>query len=224
MTTDGDAPVPEDEEEKKRRRRPIAWWWWAVGGGAVALILIVVLFSGDDDGGLDPNERVQAPTAIAGSGGSSGGTGSGGGASATDTPAPTDDDGSSSDGGEVPDIEGVWEFIVDVTETSGVCAGEEDESPQIENVTIRRQADGTYEVTGLEGESGIAWRGGWDGDEFVFNGERDEDGGITVAEFTITYNDGMLRGTEDWSWSSAAEGECPTGKSDVEAFFYAPLS
>jgi len=218
MTSDGGVSAPEPEEEKKRRRRPIAWWWWAVGGGAlIAAILVVVMLTGDDaDDAGDPNERVQAPTP--------GATTTSGGSTATEAPTASDSGGTSSNGdADAPDIEGVWEFIVNVTETSGVCAGEEDEPAGIDNVTIRRLDDGTYSVSGLGTTPASAWTGRWDGDQFVFNGEREEDGGTTVAEFFITFNDGMLRGTEDWSWSDA-DGDCPTGKSDVEAFFYAPLS
>lgn len=217
MTSEGDTPTPPSEEEPKRRRRPIAWWWWAAGGGAlIAALLVVVMLAGDDaDDAADPNERVQAPTP--------GATTTSGGSTATEAPTATDPGGSSSDrDADVPDIEGVWEFIVNVTATSGVCAGEEDEPPGIDNVTIRHLDDGTYSVSGLGTTPDSEWSGRWDGDQFVFNGERVEDGGTTVAEFFISFQDGALRGTEDWSWSDA-DGECPTGKSDVEAFFYSPL-
>ncbi len=217
MANEGGTPAPgsEDEEERKRRRRPIAWWWWVAGGGGVLVVVLALLLSvGGDDDADDPDGRVQAPTAES--------TAAPGGSTATPAAAATQPSGDAAASDGPPDIEGVWEFIVDVTETSGVCAGEEDEPPGIENVTIRRQPDGTYAVTGLEGEAGIPWRGGWDRNEFIINGEREEDGGTTVAEFTLTFEDGAFRGTERWGWSGA-EGECPSGRSEVEGFFYAPL-
>jgi hypothetical protein len=217
MTTEGDTAAPQSEDEDKRRRRPIAWWWWAVGGGAlIAAILVVVMLAGDDaDDQAAPNERVQAPTP--------GATNTSGGSTATEAPTASDSSGTASDpDADAPDIEGVWEFIVNVTETSGVCAGEEDESPGIDNVTIRRLDDGSYSVSGLGTTPDSEWTGRWDGDKFVFSGEREEDGGTTVAEFTMTFEDSVFAGIEDWSWSDA-DGECPTGKSEVEAFFYSPL-
>lgn len=227
MATEGGTPAPgsEDEEERKRRRRPIAWWWWlAGGGGALVVVLALLLSIGGDDDADDPEGRVQAPTAesTAAPGGSTGGGSTADGSTATPAAEGTQPAGNAAASGEQPDIEGVWEFIVDVTEASGACAGEEDEAPEITNVTIRRSPSGTYEITGLEGEGGIPWRGGWDGDEFLIIGDRAEDGGTTEAEFALRFVDGALVGTEDWGWSDGSSS-CPGGKSEVEAFFYSPL-
>lgn len=216
MTTEGGIPAPqsEDGEQNKRGRRAVAWWWWAAGGGAlIVVILAVVMLAGDDaDDAGDPNPRVQALTAETTA--STGGSSSGGGTTATGTPISE---------GERPDIEGIWEFVVNVTAASGVCEGEEDEAPGTGNVTIRRLDDGSYEVSGLGSTPGSAWNGWWEDDDFVFQGERDEDGGVTAAKFRMHFEDGVFAGEEDWSWSDP-NGDCPNGKSEVDAYFYGPLS
>lgn len=216
MADDGATTSDPEEEEKRRRRRPIAWWWWAGGAGLVAAVVAALLLSG---GGDDGDEGVPASD----NGGSQ--------SVATATPAPSDGTAASApsatDAGPAvrPGIEGIWEFIVKVTETSGACAGEEDEEPGIDNVTIRRADDGTYSVTGLGSTPDSEWAGWWEDDSFIFAGQRDEDGGVTDARFQMTMTeDGAFHGTEEWSWSSASEGECPDGASDVEAYFYSPLN
>ena len=216
----GGAPAPADDEERPRRRRPIAWWWWAaVAGIAVVLVAVLLFGGGDDDEGSSVaassdsggQQSGEASPASASDASSDGGTGS---------TASSDGD----DPGDRPAIEGVWEFIVAVTQTSGDCAGEETEQASVQNIRIRHRDGGGYAVTGFGSNPDDEWTGGWDGDRFVFNGERDEDGGRTVASFTMHFDEGgALVGYEDWSWSDA-EGNCPTGKSDVEAYFYGPLN
>ena len=227
MVDDGATPNPDPEdEERRRRRRPIAWWWWAGGAGLAVLILAAIAFSVAGGGdGADGDDRAFAPAAN-GSQQSSGGS-----AAATSTAAPAGtaagrdggDSGASAGDGERPSIEGIWEFIVDVTEANGACAGEEDEPLSIDSVTIRRLPGGNYSVSGLGTNPDDAWNGDWQGDQFVFNGERAEDDGLTTATFFMRFEDGgALRGSEEWIWDSR-DGSCSDGKSSVEAFFFAPL-
>ena len=208
----GPRSKPEAPEDRRRSRRAVGWWWWVIGGGVLLLLvaaLLVNLGGADEesDGGT-----AAAPTSPAS------GTETAAGSSPTstaDAATPIADD--------RPDIEGVWEFIVDVTETDGVCAGEEDETPGIDNITIRRVDGNTYAVTGFGSTPDDEWSGGWDGDDFIFSGERDEDEGRTEARFIMRFTDGgALVGEEDWSWRGAS-GTCSDGKSTVDAFFYAPL-
>ena len=217
MAGQGDGVGAQEDEERRRRRRAIAWWWWLVGGLAVAAIAVLLLLAlgggnGDDDGTAGGDSVAATATPIF----------SGADATTAVTTAVSGEAASAAAGER--DIEGVWEFIVDVTETNGACAGEENEDPGIDNVTIRRVGDNSYTVTGLGTTAEDEWTGRWDGDDFIFNGEREEDGGITVARFVIGFDDsGALTGAEDWTWSGS-EGTCPDGKSTVEAFFYAPLN
>ena len=197
----------------------IAWWWWAGGAGLIAVVVLAILLSGggDDEGDSAPagtdGEAAATSTATDSS--------SGGGSTAATGPADTGGD--ATNGEAPPSVEGIWEFIVSVTATSGVCAGEEDEAPGIDNVRIWQRSDGTYAVAGLGSTAEDEWDGHWEDGDFVFSGERDEDGGTTVAAFRMHFtDDGALIGDEDWSWSDN-DGDCPTGASEVEAYYYGPL-
>jgi hypothetical protein len=204
-------PPPPPPEERKRRRRAIARWWFAGAGLAVVLIAVLLLGGGDDDDGGAPTDADASPDPTAGATTASAATGGTSEAAAT------------SDAEVPPAIEGIWEFIVDVTEAHGVCEGEDAEEPSIDNVTIRRVDDGAYVVTGLGSGPDDEWEGGWDGDRFVFHGDRDEDDGVTVAEFSMAFDEsGALTGVEQWTWSDD-DSECPDGRSDVEAYFNGPL-
>jgi len=202
--------TPEPNPEERKRRRGLAWWWFALAALAVGAIAFVLLSGGGDDDGQPADASSADSTAAATSAASV--------SEATSEPIAT------SDAGVSPTIEGIWEFIVNVTDASGACEGEEAEEPSVDNVSIRRRDDGGYAVTGLGSTPDDEWQGGWDGDRFVFHGERDEDDGVTVAEFTMAFDEtGALVGVEEWTWSDN-DGDCPDGRSEVEAYYDGPLS
>ncbi len=195
--------------DEDRRRRTALWWWLLL---LVLLLLLLFSFCRDDSPGqpdsaaATPAPTIAAPTTVRAT--------TAGTAGSTAAPPQQPDLG---DG-----LEGTWDIEVTVTETSGVCAGEENEPAYVHTVTITRTGDTTFEVTGM-GNPGEAWAGSLAGDQLVFQGERDEDGGVTRALFTMTaHGDGTLTGTEKWSWESTSDGSCPDGVSVAEAVFVGP--
>ena len=114
------------------------------------------------------------------------------------------------------DVSGVWTFVIDVTETRGACAGEEDEPVDPDTVTIEQDGD-VLTVTGLNGND-PPWSGQITGNQVTFAGERDEDDGRTTALFVLTVDDAgtVFGGIEEWTWSGPG-GSCPDSLSDVTA-------
>jgi hypothetical protein len=113
------------------------------------------------------------------------------------------------------DVSGRWEFIVDVTAASGSCAGEENNIPKPKIITITQRGKALI-VLGFGTEDSSQWQGTITGDGVAFGGKRDEDGGVTTTEFTLTVNGSAMRGKESWSWLGSG-GSCPNGRSDVTA-------
>jgi hypothetical protein len=128
----------------------------------------------------------------------------------------------------VVDLNGSWTFLVDVTVANGVCAGEEDATPEpfpVNFVVVDPNGDGTYDVT-VDGDFGDTDAGGTMsgtvtgvpevGDVIVLSGDVAEDGGITTSTYTLTVQSATrLTGTEEWSWTGTG-GTCPDGQANVQ--------
>jgi len=125
-------------------------------------------------------------------------------------------------------VVGTWSFTIDVTDTSGECAGEEadrsdpnDPDPYTWEATIT-ESGGSIGVVGL-GDPGETWKGTLNGNRVEFSGDR-TDGGpgeITEANFSLTVAaDGKtMTGSESWRWDDTGRSglECPLGLSGVVA-------
>ena len=116
----------------------------------------------------------------------------------------------------ITDISGSWTLKVDVTETNGVCVGEENDPEYEEQLTIV-QTGKTVNVSGVEGAAS-AWPGTFDGKTLVFAGEKTDGSGITKASFSLEYDavSKTFSGSESWSWSGSS-GECSKGASTASA-------
>lgn len=114
------------------------------------------------------------------------------------------------------DISGTWTFLIDVTEATGACDGEEGDRVDPDTVTIAQEGN-VLTVTGLNGED-PAWVGEILGNDVIFNGERNEDSGRTIASFIMTVDDAatVMSGIEEWTWSGPG-GSCPGSLSEVSA-------
>jgi hypothetical protein len=217
-------PPPSDEEEKKRRRvlsdeeekkrRRVLLWFWL----AAAILLLILLFVVCSGGG-DDEPQAAAPTTT-----TTPATTRAPAVAPAITPAPTqppppaastrppaptttEPAATTTEPGPI-DVGGVWTFIIDVTETGGACAGEENEPVDPDTVTIQ-QVGAVLTVTGLNGED-PPWGGEIVDHQVTFAGERDEDGGRTIARFILTVDDDatQLTGIEEWTWSGPG-GSCP---------------
>jgi hypothetical protein len=127
----------------------------------------------------------------------------------------------------VVDLNGAWSFTVDVTQANGVCAGEENATPEpfaVNMLVVDPNGDGTYDVS-VTGDFGDTGGGGTIsgtvngvpevGDEIVLSGDIAEDGGTTTSTYTLTVASATrLTGVEDWSWTGPG-GTCPDGRSTV---------
>ena len=125
--------------------------------------------------------------------------------------------GSSTDGdvGDGSDFEGFWQLTVDVTTTSGVCAGEELEPVEVIQALITQEGSVVTATAIWSSESGsVSLTGSRSGNEITFSGSYDEDGGTTITSYTLTIGTNSLNGTEAWSWIGP-DGTCPTGASTV---------
>ena len=215
------ANVVDDE----RRRRRLLWVWFGLAL-VILMLLFVVCTSGNDisEPAALPAATTTTATAI--------------GLPAPTSPAPERD--SVTTGAPTPvttrapppvateapppptteagpiDVSGVWTFVIDVTETRGACAGEEDEPVDPDTVTIEQDGD-VLTVTGLNGND-PPWSGQITGNQVTFAGERDEDDGRTTALFVLTVDDAgtVFGGIEEWTWSGPG-GSCPDSLSDVTA-------
>jgi len=202
-----DVPVgrgdSDSDEEKKRRRRFV---FWILFGAAILLVVVLLfVFSGgeEDAPAAAPPTSTAAPTTTAPT-------------TPASTSAPTTQPASTTTEAGPIDVSGVWTFLIDVTEAKGTCSGEEDEKVEPNEVTIRQ--DGvTLTVTGLN-NTDPPWQGEIVANSVTFAGERDEDGGRTIAAFTLTVDDAAatLAGIEVWSWSGPGGG-CADARSEVSA-------
>jgi hypothetical protein len=119
------------------------------------------------------------------------------------------------DVGDGSDFEGFWTLTVDVTETSGVCVGEEDDPPSVREALITQEGAAITATAIWTDESGsVSLTGTRTGDQITFGGSYAEDGGTTSALYTLRIGEGTLNGTEVWSWTGTG-GTCPTGLSTV---------
>ena len=122
---------------------------------------------------------------------------------------------STTDPGDGSDFEGFWTLTVQVTETSGVCAGEENEDPSIREALITQEGSVITATAIWTDESGsVSLTGTRTGDQIRFGGSYAEDGGTTNALYTLTIGEGTLDGSEVWSWVGPG-GTCPSGLSTV---------
>ena len=115
------------------------------------------------------------------------------------------------------DVGGRWLMTIDVTETSGVCVGEEKEDGEgeVEKITITQDGD-SIEVTGFT--SAVPWKGAIAGTAVTFGGDSSHDGGVTTSTFRLRLERDRLVGSEDWSWFHGPTGNsCPVGISVISA-------
>lgn len=221
--TDGARAASAGEEDRERNRRLLLWLWLLL-----AIVILIVLFAvcagGEDDVALPASPATTTTVAVP-----------------VSTPAPTEAPQSSATPEPAPevtaapqatttssapaptttevpllDISGIWTFFVDVTETGGACAGEQNEPVAAEPVTIVQDGD-VLTVTGLNGND-PPWQGRIEENLVTFSGERNEDDGRTVASFVLTVSDDgkQLSGIEEWTWSGPG-GSCNDSLSEVSA-------
>ena len=127
------------------------------------------------------------------------------------------EDGAPTDVGDGSDFEGFWVLTVDVTETSGICAEEEEEldAPSEHEALITQEGNEITATAIWTSESGsVSLTGTRTGNQITFGGSYAEDGGTTRAFYTLTIGEGTLNGSEGWSWAGPT-GSCPTGLSTV---------
>jgi len=218
VTAESDAPSSEkppveSEEQEERRRRFLPFWLFLLL--LVVVVILVVSRCGRGTSVESTSTRpaatvptteaapvTEAPAAIT-TPNSTAATTAPTSAATTTEPAALD-------------VSGEWSFVIDVTETSGVCAGEEDENVEPRLVTIRQEGD-ALTVTGLNAGH-PPWKGVISGSTVTFGGARDEDQGTTRASFTLTFDveTGTFTGAEAWSWEGQGQS-CPTGASEVTA-------
>lgn len=129
---------------------------------------------------------------------------------------------------DVVDISGTWAFTIDVTVANEGCAGEENDDPSTDVITVT--------VEPAEGQPGkvLVSMSGFLGDPanvasvvrdsvrlnsiVTVSGEWPEDGGITVSSFTLAVESAnRMEGTEAWEFFFNGVKTCPNGASDVTA-------
>jgi len=119
------------------------------------------------------------------------------------------------DVGDGADFEGFYDLEIDVTLTSGVCAGEELEPPNTVTALITQEGAIVTATAMWTDESGsVSLVGGRSGDTISFAGSYDEDSGTTTSTYTLVIGPGTLNGHEAWSWTGPG-GNCLIGASDV---------
>ena len=113
------------------------------------------------------------------------------------------------------DFEGFWTLTVDVSETGGICAGEELEPPSVHRVLITQEGGAITATAIWTDESGsVSLTGTRSGQQINFGGSYAEDGGTTSTLYSLTIGDGTLNGREDWTWTGPG-GTCPLSASTV---------
>jgi hypothetical protein len=119
------------------------------------------------------------------------------------------------DVGDGSDFEGLYRLIVDVTEASGVCAGEELEPHDTLSALITQDGAVVAATAQWTDESGaVTLFGQRNGSQISFGGSYAEDGGTTTSQYTLNIAPGSLNGGEAWSWTGAG-GTCLFGASIV---------
>ena len=135
------------------------------------------------------------------------------------------DDDNGNDPQDPVELNGTWNFTVDVTVANGACEGEENNTVEpfpIEVTVTDANADGTWEIVAagfIDNPSSVIY-GTFTGepsigDELVLGGTYPEDGGATTATYHLTLDSATrLTGTEDWSWTNGSSS-CEGGESTV---------
>jgi hypothetical protein len=118
-----------------------------------------------------------------------------------------------------PNLNGVWAFVIKVTEANGVCSGEAGSSSgrQIQitqsgrNVTL----SGFLGIPANQLTGDITFDAGlW---IIKVSGSYPEDGGVTTSSHRLVVkNTSDISGDEDWEWTGPG-GTCPGGKASVTA-------
>jgi len=118
-----------------------------------------------------------------------------------------------------PDGEGVtgsWTFTVDVTTTTGVCAGEENDPVESVGVSIIQAGSNVQALSTWFSDNGShTFLGTRNGNTVTFSGSYQEEGALLEAtyELTVSGDENSMTGTETWDWN----GECANSESDVTA-------
>lgn len=135
------------------------------------------------------------------------------------------DDDNNSTTPDTVDLNGSWNYTVDVTVANGVCEGEENSPASTYLVTIAAidpNGDGTWDVTatGFLDDPAATITGTVTsvtqvGDQITLSGSYPEDGGTTTTTHRLTIQSATrMTGTEDWSWTGGG-GTCPDGKANI---------
>jgi hypothetical protein len=118
-----------------------------------------------------------------------------------------------------PNLNGVWAFVIKVTEANGVCAGEAGNSSS-RQITIT-QSGRNVTLSGFLGNPANQLTGDITLDAGLWivkvSGSYPEDGGTTTTSHRLVVkNTSDISGDEDWEWSGPG-GTCPGGKASVTA-------
>ena len=119
------------------------------------------------------------------------------------------------DVGDGSDFEGPYRLVVDVTQATGVCSGEELLPPDTVNALITQEgAIVTATAVWTDTSGSVSLVGGRSGDTISFSGSYDEDTGTTTSTYVLVIGPGTLDGYETWSWTGPG-GTCLLGASLV---------
>ena len=119
-------------------------------------------------------------------------------------------------------LNGTWNFTIDVTAADGICAGEENEPPSTDTITVTEtQSSEPYvsnvTMTGFLGDPSNVLTGTRTGSIITVSGSYPEDQGTTTTTHNLyATGENTIVGQETWSWSGPG-GDCPNGRADVTA-------
>ncbi len=120
------------------------------------------------------------------------------------------------------DLNGTWNYTIDVTAADGVCAGQENNPPSTDAITVTETQSGDPYVTnvtmsGFLGDPSKVLTGTRTGSIITVSGSYPEDGGTTTTTHNLYATaESALVGEEIWSWSGPG-GDCPNGRAYVTA-------
>ena len=120
------------------------------------------------------------------------------------------------------DLNGTWNYTIDVTAADGVCAGDENDPPSTDAITVTETQSGDPYVTnvtmsGFLGDPSNVLTGTRTGSIITVSGSFPEDGGTTTTTHNLyATGENTIIGEETWSWSGPG-GDCPNGRANVSA-------
>ena len=117
-------------------------------------------------------------------------------------------------------LKGTWQFVVDITLETGICAGNNEPTWQatVDVVQNGNAVTATSDWNSVPGTGPHEFGGTISGNQVVLDGAYPEGTGTTLAlyQLTVSADGNSMSGTETWTYVGD-EGTCSDSMSDITA-------